>query len=49
MEKVRTCIRCNQEELEHNMALKIKDKFGLCYPCDEELDWEEKNSNEELR
>jgi len=42
--KERTCIKCGQEELEENMALLIKNKFGLCYGCDEELDWEEKNN-----
>lgn len=41
--KTRVCVKCGQDELESDMSLLVKNKFGLCRICDEDLDWEEKN------
>ena len=44
--KTRLCVKCGQDEEEGNMYLLIKNSFGLCVSCNEELYWEEKDESE---
>ena len=38
VKKTRQCVICNMDELEENLYLKIKECYGICYPCSDELD-----------
>ncbi len=41
--KLRDCVICNMEYLEEELYMKIKEKYGICYPCSDNLDskWKE--------
>ncbi len=37
------CILCKSVYSEHDIEIKIKKTFGICFACSENLDFEEKN------